>query len=44
MTQMVDFSVAILQAVADFLSAEPIIYLFALVLVCFIVKVVKTLI
>lgn len=43
MTAMIDYSIAMLQAVADFLSAEPIVYLFALVLLCFICKAVKIL-
>lgn len=44
MTSMIDYSVAMLQAVADFLAAEPIIYLFGLVLFCFICKAVKNLV
>lgn len=43
MTPMIDYSVAMLQAVADFLAAEPIIYLFGLVLFCFICKAIKSL-
>lgn len=42
MTPMIDFSVALLQAVADFLAAEPMIYLFGVVLFCFICKAIKT--
>lgn len=41
MTPMIDFSVALLQAVADFLAAEPVIYLFSLVLLCFLCKALK---
>lgn len=44
MTPMIDYSVAMLRAVADFLSAEPIIYLFGLVLLCFLCKAIKILI
>lgn len=44
MTPMIDYSVAMLRAVADFLSAEPIIYLFGLVLFCFLCKAIKSLI
>lgn len=44
MTPMIDYSVAMLQAVAEFLAAEPIIYLFGLVLFCFICKAIKSLI
>lgn len=44
MTPMIDFSVAMLQAVADFLGAEPVIYLFGMVVFCFLCKAVKTII
>lgn len=44
MTPMIDFSVALLQAVADFLAAEPVIYLFSLVLLCFLCKALKTIV
>ena len=43
MTSMVDFSIAMLQAVADFLNTEPIIYLFGLILFCFVCKIFKLL-
>lgn len=43
MTPMVDFSAAMLQAVADFLGSEPIIYLFGMILFCFLCKGIKTL-
>ena len=42
MTPMIDFSIAMLQAVSDFLGAEPVIYLYSLVLFCFILKGIKT--
>ena len=42
MQVMIDFSVAMLEAVADFLGSEPIIYLFAIVCLCGIVKVFQT--
>lgn len=42
MTPMIDFSVAMLGAIADFLGSEPIIYLFGLILFCFICKIIKT--
>lgn len=44
MTPMIDFSVALLQAVADFLAAEPVVYLFSLVLLCFLCKALKILV
>lgn len=43
MTAMMDFTVALLDAVAVFLNAEPIIYLFAVILLCFLCKGVKIL-
>lgn len=43
MTSMVNYSVAMLEAVAEFLASEPIIYLFGLVLLCFVVKVIRLL-
>lgn len=43
MMPMIDFSVALLQAVAQWLASEPIIYLFGLVLFCFLCKGIKTL-
>lgn len=43
MTPMIDFSVALLQAVADFLATEPVIYLFGVVLFCFLCKGIKIL-
>lgn len=43
MTHMVDFFTALLQTLAAFLAAEPIIYLFGLVLLCFLCKAIKSL-
>lgn len=43
MTVMVDFSKAIMAAVADFLMTEPISYLFGLICFLFIVKAFKIL-
>ena len=40
---MINFSVALLQAVADFLAAEPVIYLFGTVVFCFLCKGIKIL-
>lgn len=44
MTAMQEFTIWMLGAVADFLAAEPIFYLYALVLFCFILKGIKALI
>ncbi len=43
MTPMIDFSVAMLHALADFLASEPIIYLFGSVVFAFVCKGVKSL-
>ena len=43
MTPMINFSVALLEAVADFLGSEPIIYLFGSVVFCFVCKGLKSL-
>lgn len=43
MTPMVDFTVFLLQAVADFLAAEPVSYLFGTVIFCFLCKGIKIL-
>lgn len=43
MTAMIEFSAAMLQAVAEFLSAEPMIYLFSMVLLCFLCKAIRIL-
>ncbi|WP_295581779.1 hypothetical protein [uncultured Oscillibacter sp.] len=41
MDAMVTFSVTFLGAVADFLAAEPVIYLVSLCLLCFVAKLMK---
>lgn len=41
MTAMIDFSVAMLQALATFLGTEPIFYLFGMICFCFLCKGVK---
>lgn len=41
MTDMVAFSVAMLQAVADFLATPPVFYLFGLICLCFVMKAIK---
>lgn len=38
MTPMINFSMALLEAVAIFLGSEPMIYLFSIICLCFIVK------
>ena len=43
MTPMVDFTVAVLQARADFFAAEPVIYLFGIIVFCFLCKGIKQL-
>lgn len=43
MIPMIDFSIAMLQAVADFVACEPIIYLFGMVLFCFLCKAIRIL-
>ena len=43
MTPMIEFSTAMLYTFADFLSAEPIIYLFGCILFMFICKGIKSL-
>lgn len=43
MTPMIDFSVAMLGVLADFLGTEPIIYLYGMVLLCFVCKIFKIL-
>lgn len=43
MDTMVQFSLAILEGVGSFLASEPVIYLFALVCLCAIIKVIKSL-
>ncbi|WP_312940589.1 hypothetical protein [Oscillibacter sp.] len=44
MNAMIDFTVAMLQALAAFLGSEPVIYLFGMVVFCFLCKGIKTLI
>lgn len=44
MTPMIDFSVAMLTALSDFLLSEPVFYLFGLICFCFVVKAFKILI
>lgn len=43
MNDMIQFTQALLGAVADFLSAEPVFYLFTVVILCFLAKVFKIL-
>jgi len=43
MNAMIDFSVAMLQALANFLGSDPIFYLFGMICFCFLCKAVKTL-
>lgn len=43
MQVMIDFSVAELQALTNFLGSEPIIYLFGMICFCFLCKAIKTL-
>ena len=43
MANMIAFCDAVLHLAADFLASEPIIYLFGLILLCFIAKTVKVL-
>lgn len=43
MIQMVEFSTAMLGALSAFLCSEPIIYVFTLVMICFLCKIIKIL-
>lgn len=43
MTAMIEFSIALFQATADFLASEPVTYLFSVILFCFLCKGIKTL-
>lgn len=43
MTPMIEYSVAMLNALADFFAAEPIIFLFGCILFMFICKGIKSL-
>lgn len=38
MSNMIQFTQALLGAVADFLAAEPVFYLFTVVILCFLAK------
>lgn len=42
MTPMIDFSVAMLDAIVKFLATEPIIYLYGMILMCFLIKAVRS--
>lgn len=42
MIAMQEFSLFMLQAVAEFLGAEPVFYLFGIICFCFICKAIKT--
>ena len=42
MTAMQEFTVWMLGAVADFLAAEPVFYLYGVIVFCFILKGIKT--
>lgn len=44
MTAMQNFTVWMLGAVADFLAAEPIFYLYGVIVFCFILKCIKIII
>ena len=44
MQNMIDFSIAILNAVATFLETPPVFYLFGLILFCFVAKFIKILV
>ena len=43
MNEMISSSVAMLEALAAFLGSEPIIYLFGMIVFCFLCKGIKTL-
>lgn len=43
MTAMIEFSAAMLEALAAFLGSEPVIYLFGMIVFCFLCKGIKTL-
>lgn len=42
MTAMLEFLVALIRAVASIFAAEPMIYLFGMILLCFVCKAIKT--
>lgn len=44
MENMTEFFAAMLGAIADFLGSDPIIYVFGLVCLCMIVKIIKNII
>lgn len=44
MENMSEFFVAMLSAIADFLGSDPVIYVFGLVCLCMIVKIIKNII
>lgn len=44
MENMSEFFVAMLNAIADFLGSEPVIYVFGLVCLCIIVEIIKNII
>lgn len=43
MQQMISFTTAVLETLAEWLGSEPIIYLFGLVCGCFVIKMLKSL-
>lgn len=43
MNDMIDFSVALLEALSDFLGTPPVFYLFGIICLCFICKAVMIL-
>ena len=43
MNGMIDFSLELFQATADFLASEPVIYLFGTIVFCFLCKGIKIL-
>lgn len=43
MTAMQEFTVFMLGALSDFLAAEPVVYLFGVVIFCFLCKMIKIL-
>lgn len=44
MENMSEFFVAMLNAIADFLGSDPVVYVFGLVCLCIIVKIIKNII
>lgn len=43
MTPMMDFTIWLLGAVADFLATEPVIYLYGVILFIFVIRVIRSL-